>query len=102
MFVEGDDREEVQRSNHHDDTTLQRSVNAVGGFQTDSGLQLLPWETSEVSNHICGSGEKAFCVLECDPLSRWGPNELRELVLVQDSVEGTQVRESGTHSNWVS
>ena len=46
--------------------------------------------------------ERDFCVLECDPLSRWEPNELRELVLVQDSVEGTQVRELGTHSNWVS
>ena len=46
--------------------------------------------------------ERDFCVLEYDPLSRWEPNELRELVLVQDSIEGTQVRESGTHSNWVS
>ena len=62
VFVEGDDHEEVQRSNHHDDTTLQRSVDAVGGFQTDSGLQLLPWETSAVSGHKCGSGESFLCV----------------------------------------
>ena len=52
-----------------------------------------------MSNHTCGSGEKAFCVLECDPLSRWEPNELRELVLAQDSIEGTQVTELGPPSN---
>ena len=79
VLVERDDHEEVQRSNH--------------GFQTNSRLQLLPWETSEASDHNCGCGEKAFCVLECDPLSRWEPNELSELVLAQ---------ESGPPSNWVS
>ena len=81
-FVEGEVHEEVQRSNHHDDTTLQRSVDSVGEFQTNSRLHLLPWETSEVFDHNCGHGEKDFCVLECDPLSRWEPNDLRELVLV--------------------
>ena len=35
-------------------------------------------------------------------MSRWEPNVLRELVLVQDSIEGTQVMESGSPSNWVS
>ena len=68
---------------------LQRLVDSVGGFQTDSGLQLLAWEINEVSDHIYGSGERAFCVLECDPLSRWEPNELGELVLAQDFAEGT-------------
>ena len=48
VLVEGDDHEEVQRSNHE--------------FQTDSGLQLLPWETSAVSDHKCGSGESFLCV----------------------------------------
>ena len=48
------------------------------------------------------SGEKDVCVLECDPLSWWEPNELKELVLVQDSAKGTQEMESGTSSNWVS
>ena len=46
--------------------------------------------------------ERDICVLECDPLSRWEPNDLRELVLVQDSIEGTQVTESRPPSNWVS
>ena len=46
--------------------------------------------------------ERDFCVLECDPLSRGEPNDLRELVLVQDSTKGTQVTESGPPSNWVS
>ena len=41
-------------------------------------------------------------MFECDPLSRWEPNDLRELVLVQDSTKGTQVTESGPPSNWVS
>ena len=36
--------------------------------------------------------ERENCVLQCDPLSRWEPNELSELLLVQDSVKGTQVR----------
>ena len=35
-------------------------------------------------------------------MSRWEPNDLKELVLVQDSTEGTQVMESGSPSNWVS
>ena len=52
----------------------------VGEFQTDSGLLLLPWETSGVDDRGCGCGEKDNCVLECDPLSRWEPNELRELL----------------------
>ncbi|KAF3973984.1 hypothetical protein CMV_002630 [Castanea mollissima] len=34
----------------HDDTTQQRSVDSVGEFQTDSGLHLLPWETSGVDD----------------------------------------------------
>ena len=46
--------------------------------------------------------ERDNCVLECDPRSRWEPNDLRELVLVQDSTKGTQVTESGPPSNWVS
>ena len=33
-------------------------------------------------DHSCDSGERDVCVLECDPLSQWEPNELRELVLV--------------------
>ena len=33
--------------------------------------------------------ERENCVLQCDPLSRWEPNELSELLLVQDSVKGT-------------
>ena len=49
----------------------------------------------------CGSGEKDNCVLECESLSRWEPNDLSE-GLVQDSVEGTQVSESRPTSNWVS
>ena len=55
-----------------------------------------------MSDHNCGSAEKAFCVLECDPLSRWEPNDFSELVLAQDSAEGTQGSDSRPPSNWVS
>ena len=43
--------------------------------------------------------ERDICVLEFDPLSQWEPNELKELVLVQDSTKGTQVTMSGPPSN---
>ena len=86
------------RSSPHHDTTQQRLVDSIGDFETDSGLHILPWETSGVVD----SGEKDKCVLECEPLSRWIPNDLSEGLLVQDSVERTQVTESGPPSDWVS
>nr|POE85766.1 hypothetical protein CFP56_07107 [Quercus suber] len=61
-FVEGEDHEEEQRSYHHDNATLQRSMNSVGEFQSDSRLHLLLRETSEVFDHSCGSGERYLCV----------------------------------------
>ena len=61
---------------------LQRSVDSVGEFQSDFGLHLLPWETSEVFNHSYGSGKRYLCVVEFGPLSQWEPIELKELVLV--------------------
>ena len=92
-FEEGKVQEEEQRFN---------SVDSSGGAQTESGLHILQWETQQVVDRSYDSGEKDVCVLECDPLSWWEPNELKELVLVQDSAKGTQVMESGTSSNWVS
>ena len=77
-------------------------MDSIWEFQTDSGLHLLPWESSGVDDRGCGSGEKDNCVLECVPLSWWEPNELGELSLVQDFVEGSQVIESGPPLNWVS
>ena len=65
----------------------------VGELQSDSRLLLLPWDNSGVDDHGCGSGENDNCLLECDPLSRWDPSELRDLLLVQDTVKGTQVTE---------
>ena len=100
-FGEGEAHEE-ERSSPHDDTTQQRLVDTVGGFQIDSGLHLLPWEISGVDDIVCGNGEKDNCVLECEPLSRWEPNDLSEVLLVQDSVQGTQVIEFGPPSIWVS
>ena len=57
-------------------------MDSVGEFQTDSGLLLLPWETSGVDDRGVVV-ERDNCVLECDPLSRWEPNDLRELLLVK-------------------
>ena len=52
-------------------------------LQSDSRLLLLLWDNSGVDDHGCGSGENDNCLLECDPLSRWEPNDLRELLLVK-------------------
>ena len=74
----------------------------VGEVQTDSGLHILLWETSGVDNNGFSSEEKDNCVLECEPLSYWEPNDLSEGLLVQDSLEETQVSEPGPTSDWVS
>ena len=65
----------------------------VGELQSESRLLLLSWDNNGVDDCGCGSGENDNCLLECDPLSRWDPNELRDLLLVQDTVKGTQVTE---------
>ena len=65
----------------------------VGELQSDSRLLLLSWDNNGVDDRGCGSGENDNCLLECDPLSQWDPNELRDLLLVQDTVKGTQVTE---------
>ena len=82
--------------------TLQRSVDSGGEFQICKESNSLVDLPLEKEFQTCGREEKDFCVLECDPLSWWEPNDLRELVLLQDSTEGTQVLESWTPSNWVS
>ena len=46
--------------------------------------------------------ERDNCMLDCEPLSQWVPNELSVGLLVQDSVERTQVTESGPPSVWAS
>ena len=53
---------------------------------------------------ICGggSGVKDNCLLECNPLTRWDPNTLGEVVMVQDDAEGAQVAETEPNSSWVS
>ena len=78
-------------------------VDSVGEYQSNSGLLILPGESSGVFDNGCGSGEKDNCVLNCEPLSQWVPNDLSVGLLVQDSVEKrTQVTESGPPSVWVS
>ena len=98
-LVEGEVHEVAQRSNHHDEMTLQRLVDSGGEFQTCEESNSLVDLPLEKEFQTCGREEKDFCVLECDPLSWWEPNDLRELVLLEDFTEGTQVLESGTPSN---
>ena len=104
MEAEFGEREahEEDWSSPHDDMTQLRLVDSVGDFQTNAGLHILPWETSGVVNNGCGSGEKDKCVLKCETLSRWIPNDLSEGLLLQDFVERTQVTESSPPSDWVS
>ena len=101
-LVEGEVHEVVQSSNHYVETTLQRSVDFVGEFQTCEESNYLVDLPLEKVCQTCGREEKDFCVLERDPLSRWEPNDFRGLMLVQDSIEGTQGLESGPPLNWVS
>lgn len=63
----------------------------VGELQSDSWLLLLLVDNSGVDDRGHGSGENDNCLLECDPLSWWDPSKLRDLLLVQDTVEGTWV-----------
>ena len=37
---------------------------------------------------VGGGGGKDNCLLECNPLIRWDPNTLGEVVLVQDDAGG--------------
>uniref|UniRef100_A0A7N2R375 Uncharacterized protein n=1 Tax=Quercus lobata TaxID=97700 RepID=A0A7N2R375_QUELO len=53
-------------------------------------------------NYGGGSGVKDNCLLECNPLTRWDPNTLGEVVLVQDDAGGAQVAETEPISSWVS
>nr|POF08568.1 hypothetical protein CFP56_34643 [Quercus suber] len=92
-FVEGEDHEVEQRSNY-----LQRLVDSVGEFQTISGLHLPSWETNEVFGQSYGSGEKDISVLKCDPLSRWEPNELRDLECLKVIDVGVPKRPANSRS----
>ena len=56
-FGEGEAHEE-EWSSPHDDTTQQRLVDFVREVQTDSGLHILPWETSRVDDNGSGNGER--------------------------------------------
>ena len=75
-----------------------RSVTSVGISHNDSGLIFLQWDNSGADN--CGG--KDNCLLECNPLTRWNPNTLGEVVLVQDDAGGAQVAKTKPNSSWVS
>ena len=83
-FGEGKDRTE-DFSEYHEVAVQPRLVDTTRFYQNDSGLLLLPWDNSGVDNRCCDSGEKDNCLLECDPLSRWDPNALSELLMVQEA-----------------
>ncbi|KAF3967880.1 hypothetical protein CMV_008166 [Castanea mollissima] len=82
--------------------TNVEEVDSVGALQAESGLIILPRESSGVVVSGCGTGENDNCVLDCEPLSHWVPNDPNVGTLTQDSIEGAQRNESGPHSDWVS
>ena len=100
-FGEGEDREE-DFSEYHEVVVQPRLVDTTGFCQNDSGLLFLLWDNSETNNYGGGSGVKENCFLECNPLSRWDPNTLSELVMVQDDAGGARVAEAEPNSSWVS
>ena len=57
-------------------------VDSVEEFPSDSGLHILPLESSGVVDYGCGSGEKDNCVLDCEPLSQWVLKDLSVGLLV--------------------
>ncbi|KAF3948752.1 hypothetical protein CMV_025285 [Castanea mollissima] len=63
-------------------------VDSVGDFQAESGLNILPRESSGEVVSGCGSGENDNCVLDCEPLSLWVPFDPNVGTLTQDLVEG--------------
>ncbi|KAF3974466.1 hypothetical protein CMV_002214, partial [Castanea mollissima] len=75
-------------------------VDSVGDFQAESGLNILPRESSGGVVSGCGSGENDNCVLDCEPLSLWVPFDPNVGTLTQDLVEGAQRNVSGPHSDW--
>ena len=51
-------------------------VVSSGVSQSNSRLHILPRESCGVVDNGCGNGEKDNCVLECEPLSQWVPNDI--------------------------
>ena len=80
-FGEGEDRVETV-SDYHEVVAQLRSISSVGIFHNDSGLLFLSWDKNGADNCGGGSRGKDICLLECNPLTRWDPNTLGEVVLV--------------------
>ncbi|KAF3956190.1 hypothetical protein CMV_018663 [Castanea mollissima] len=77
--------------------TNVEEVDSVEDFQAESGLTILPRESSGGVVSGCGSGENDNCVLDCEPLSLWAPFDPNVGTLTQDFVEGAQRNVSGPH-----
>ena len=84
-FGEGKDRTE-DFSEYHEVAVQPRLVDTTRFYHNDYGLLLLSWDNNGVDNRSCDSGEKDNCLLECDPLSRWDPIALSELLMVQEAL----------------
>ena len=100
-FGEGEDRVEAF-SDYHEVVAELRSVTSVGISHNDFGLLFLLWDNSGADNCGGGSGGKDNCLLECNPLTRWDPSTLGEVLLVQDDAGGAQVAKIEPNSSWVS
>ena len=82
-FGEREDRVETV-SDYHEVVAQPRSISSVGICHNDSRLLFLPWDKNGADNCGGGNGGKDIYLLECNPLTRWDPNTLGEVVLVQD------------------
>ena len=69
-----------QWCNPQADFVSPRSLDGVELIQGGSEPSLLPWKHCGVNPSGVFHGEKESGILECSPLSRWDPNEQRELV----------------------
>ena len=65
-----------------------RSLDGAELLQDGSEPLLLEWKHSGDKSSGFIHGEEESCSLDCPPLSRWDPNEQRELVATQEVEEG--------------
>nr|POF14673.1 hypothetical protein CFP56_52659 [Quercus suber] len=76
-------------------------LDGVELLQEGSEHLLLQWKYSEVNPSGFFHGEEESGLLECSPLSKWDPNEQKELKVIQEGDEG-EVRGSAVkNSKWV-
>ena len=74
-----------------------------GDEMAQVGLEhpLIQWKHSEVNPSGLFQGEDENCSLECSPLSKWDPNDHKELEVIQEGGEGEVRGSMVKNSKWV-